>query len=434
MRDSYAKKNAASLFERYPIEIQTFENAYNIVVKTYEYKGRHCNISRIIDFLKKVNNVPKNLNVDHIIYYIDLLEKRIVRLKNEGRHQSIIDISLYQIFCKNDDDAVHYYNEMVMKKTKILIDNPLKDSKSLEFHIRKYGIEKGSEIYENKKKNGYYKENANTCIEYYLKRGYTEKEAKILISERQKTFTIEKCIEKHGIIEGTKIWEDRQKRWQKTLSNKPQTEIDEINKKKNIIYAMKVKGYDNKCIVENIENRSRIKKKLFHTLESFEERIKEDIQQNKIGDFIHIKEIISLYTHSQFMILNIEDPFVFMSNYLNVVDNYDNGCVKQLNKYNNFTLRVNEGMLRSSYEILFYELLCHKNIEFILDKQYPQKTNTKKLRFDFYLPKYDLYIEISPRFTTDETIRNKVLVKQSLFGCIILKTKNEIYEFVDSLS
>ena len=36
------------------------------------------------------------------------------------------------------------------------------------------------------------------CIEFWLAKGYNEEEAKQLISESQKTFSLEKCIEKYG--------------------------------------------------------------------------------------------------------------------------------------------------------------------------------------------------------------------------------------------
>jgi hypothetical protein len=53
----------------------------------------------------------------------------------------------------------------------------------------------------------------NTTIEYYLKTGMNMDEAKQAIIDRQKTFTLEKCIAKYGEIEGKKKWEDRQKKW-----------------------------------------------------------------------------------------------------------------------------------------------------------------------------------------------------------------------------
>jgi len=58
-----------------------------------------------------------------------------------------------------------------------------------------------------------------TSIEYWLKKGYTEEEAKEKLSERQRTFTLEKCIKKYGEEKGLEIWKDRQFRWKKSLVN-----------------------------------------------------------------------------------------------------------------------------------------------------------------------------------------------------------------------
>ena len=71
-----------------------------------------------------------------------------------------------------------------------------------------------------------------SCIEYYLEKGYSLEEATQLRSERQKTFSKEICIEKHGVDEGTRIWEERQTKWQSSINNRSQSELDEINRKK----------------------------------------------------------------------------------------------------------------------------------------------------------------------------------------------------------
>jgi len=60
-------------------------------------------------------------------------------------------------------------------------------------------------------------EQQSTRIEYWLKKGYNEIDAKQKLSERQRTFTLEKYIEKHGEIDGLKIWNERQNKWQKSL-------------------------------------------------------------------------------------------------------------------------------------------------------------------------------------------------------------------------
>ena len=59
-----------------------------------------------------------------------------------------------------------------------------------------------------------------TQLLYWTKQGYSESDARKKQSERQRTFTLEKCIEKYGEIEGLKIWKKRQKKWQETLQQK----------------------------------------------------------------------------------------------------------------------------------------------------------------------------------------------------------------------
>ena len=56
-----------------------------------------------------------------------------------------------------------------------------------------------------------------TTIEYYLNMGYCEKVAKEMLTERQRTFTLDKCVEKYGEVDGHRKWMDRQENWQKKL-------------------------------------------------------------------------------------------------------------------------------------------------------------------------------------------------------------------------
>lgn len=69
-------------------------------------------------------------------------------------------------------------------------------------------------------------------IEYYLERGMSEKEAMEALSERQRTFTLEKCIAKYGEEQGFIVWKKRQDDWQATLDSKTGEEKYEINRKK----------------------------------------------------------------------------------------------------------------------------------------------------------------------------------------------------------
>lgn len=61
---------------------------------------------------------------------------------------------------------------------------------------------------------------SNTQLKWWTKKGYTEEEAKKLISERQATFTKESCIEKYGKEKGETIYKNRQQKWRKSIDEK----------------------------------------------------------------------------------------------------------------------------------------------------------------------------------------------------------------------
>lgn len=56
----------------------------------------------------------------------------------------------------------------------------------------------------------------DTNIEYYINQGMSIDEAKQALHDRQATFSLQKCIDKYGEIEGTKKFCERQQKW---LSN-----------------------------------------------------------------------------------------------------------------------------------------------------------------------------------------------------------------------
>lgn len=95
----------------------------------------------------------------------------------------------------------------------------------------------------------------NTTIEYYTSRGHSEEKAKELIAERQRTFTLEKCIAKYGEEEGTRLWQDRQDRWQATLNAKSPEEKAELNKKKGLTREQLIAKYGKIKAQEIISSR-----------------------------------------------------------------------------------------------------------------------------------------------------------------------------------
>lgn len=74
--------------------------------------------------------------------------------------------------------------------------------------------------------------NCSATLLYWTKLGYSDEEAREKLSERQKTFSLEQCINKHGEEEGRKIWRARQDKWQETLNSKSDEEKLKINASK----------------------------------------------------------------------------------------------------------------------------------------------------------------------------------------------------------
>jgi len=67
-------------------------------------------------------------------------------------------------------------------------------------------------------------------LEYWVKKGFSEEGAKLKQIDRQTTFSKEICIEKHGEVKGLKIFNDRQKKWSKSLHENFEREGDSRSK------------------------------------------------------------------------------------------------------------------------------------------------------------------------------------------------------------
>jgi predicted nucleic acid-binding Zn ribbon protein len=62
--------------------------------------------------------------------------------------------------------------------------------------------------------------NIDTRLDYYLKLGMELSQAREALFERQRTFTLDKCIEKYGEVEGRRRWSERQEKWAKIMKIK----------------------------------------------------------------------------------------------------------------------------------------------------------------------------------------------------------------------
>lgn len=71
------------------------------------------------------------------------------------------------------------------------------------------------------------KDKRMVSLEYYTSRGMSLEEATIARSERQRTFTLDKCIEKHGDEEGRRIHTERQNKWHKSFKKTNYSKISQ---------------------------------------------------------------------------------------------------------------------------------------------------------------------------------------------------------------
>lgn len=261
------------------------------------------------------------------------------------------------------------------------------------------------------------KETSVRCIEYWLKQGYSEEEAKREVSRVQSTFSLEKCIHKYGIIEGTKRWKERQENWQQTLKSKSSNELNQINSKKNAI-SLKHFSTLKDCISELKKIRNM---DLFIDVQEFLDHVLKRNASYQYWPFEAFKEkVISNIQKEIWESLDIE----YESEIKRVLKDEIYLCAGR-----GYRKWVDEGLLRSSYEIYFYDQFKQKfkDKQLLIDQCYPDSS----MRYDFYIDGH--YVEIAPNYDKDSKYRQKMDKKKKLFGCILLKDIESINEFIRSL-
>lgn len=103
--------------------------------------------------------------------------------------------------------TTQYYKDQGLSDEEIKkIFKKTKDTQSIDYFIRKYGKEEGSKLY-NDRKNNLDKSNIYFCKEYWIKRGMTEEEASIHISNQNK-HNLDFYINKYGEEEGKKKYDE----------------------------------------------------------------------------------------------------------------------------------------------------------------------------------------------------------------------------------
>lgn len=118
--------------------------------------------------------------------------------------------------------------------------------------ISKIGIENLNKFNEDRKENpNNFLDKTNTRIEYYISKGFSEKESLELLKNRQSTFSLEKCIEKYGVEEGLNRWKSRQYKWLRSIEGKI---TNEMRDSVSLSYFRKKYGDENLAISEYLRS------------------------------------------------------------------------------------------------------------------------------------------------------------------------------------
>lgn len=198
-----------------------------------------------------------NLSLDKIIIKQKLIELKKYSQINHSR------MTLERYVITYDYYAQREYKKYIKKKCSEWCSTKYNhDTKSLKHFIKKCG---NSEIANEEYKKSCYNCGKPLRIQHYIDKGMSEKDAKIALKDRQSTFSLSKCVKKYGKEKGEEIWEARQQKWLNTLNSKSKEEIDDINRRK--CEWMKDEAKLAKAIERNRATREKLKKEnpeLYH--------------------------------------------------------------------------------------------------------------------------------------------------------------------------
>jgi len=366
------------------------------LLKDIDSKNYRNYIIRYFKYRRDYQEVYDNNGIEEII------ELFKIWLKREKTNKITID--LFYLYGLNEIEYSNYVNNKTSNMIHKSKTNPARWTH--EDFVEKYGEGRALEI--KKAKN-------TTSIDYFLKKTNNNlKLALKLQKERQTTFSLEICIEKHGKEKGIEVFNARQEKWQETLNSKPQEEIDNFNKKKNTFVIKttdKLEYFDSSF--NSIINR---KNASYNDLDGFIDYqvLKYNNSVLSCRQFTPTEYYKNLTNAIKFLIpedLWLEKTYGFHKT---------NKIIKSFYGYIHF---VDEGILRSNLEFRFYENLKKFNIHFELEGYYPNS----KMKYDFYLPTYDFYIEIAGMMNI-KSYEEKMKLKVEKFGSIVI-LPNQIDSF-----
>jgi len=237
----------------------------------------------------------------------------------------------------------------------------------------------------------------STRLEYYLNKGFSEDDAKNELKNRQTTFSKKKCIEKFGNDDGIKVWEERQIKWINTIFSKTSAKLKEINKKK---ISKSGECYKNKygedwCykMLDDstyLEDHSSFIKECLLACPNISDLSKFIVNKIEFENQLIIDWIFKSKVLQEFYNMSYKE---LKKNILNEYESHGT-LKKRIGRYG-YSWLYNGHICRSTGEYIISKFLFENNIEYQYEGFYPNQ-NVKPprgLKYDFYIPKFDLYVE-----------------------------------------
>ena len=186
---------------------------YNI-----EYYKKHYPELSIEEMQEKCERYTKERNAQCIEFYERKYPNKTHEEHLEMLRQTNIRMAKTKYIMYGENNPAHHSKTTELQRKQ-------RSPMCIEFYEKKYPNkthEEHLELLEKHRRLAYEnnpKELNPLCNEYYISRGYTLEEARkiIKIEGQKRAFTLEKCIERYGEEEGIKRFNERQKKWMKSL-------------------------------------------------------------------------------------------------------------------------------------------------------------------------------------------------------------------------
>jgi ROS/MUCR transcriptional regulator protein len=222
----------------------------------------------------------------------------------------------------------------------------------------------------------------NCRVEYYMAQGMNLEDANRALAERQSTFNLELCVEKHGILAGVSMWQERQNKWQDSLKTKSQDETRIMNEMKSVSLKSFILRFGDNGLNEYIKMCNMKDWKYFTEIQDLNEFLSEIFTT-----FGYTEKSITRVSEYQFGVFGIVDSLEYCKLlFVNEWGTFPTGLRQTRNTmsyyYDELDSYGNHVVLRSSIEKKMHTLLVENNINFLCEHQYPNSI----LRYDFTYP------------------------------------------------